>query len=190
MDAFDFLNRFFTWFGDLVPEWNLLHPTDGGVKFKPGGKIELLVPGEIYWYWPATTDIATIKTKRQTLTFGQRLTTADGVSIQIDTVIAFTIYDVILALVETKDFEDTVGEIAQKLTIRPIMSRKFDTIRSDMGETNEMRNEITKGAKKLLYGYGLDVLDGYVANLTRTTVFSHDGNAEFSGNNNEDEEDG
>ena len=188
MDAFDFLNRFFTWFGDLVPEWNLLQPTEGGVKFRPGKKVELLAPGEIYWWWPATTDIATIKTKRQTLTFGQRLTTKDDISVQLDTVIAFTIYDVVMALVETKDFEDTVGEIAQKLTIRPIMSRTFEEIREDMGESNNMRNEITKGAKKLLTEYGLDVLDGYVCNLTKTTVFSHDGVPAFAGHDEESED--
>jgi len=188
MDAFDFLNRFFTWWGDLVPEWNLLPPTHGGLKFKPGGRIELLKPGCIYWWWPASTDIVTINVKRQTLTFGQRLTTKDDVSIQIDTVIAFTIYDVVLALVETKDFEDTVGEIAQKLTVRPIMSRSFAEIRKDMGESNDMRNEITKGAKKLLTEYGLDVLDAYVCNMTKTRVFSHDGDPGFAGADEEEDD--
>ena len=188
MDAFDFLNRFFTWWGDLVPEWNLLPPTHGGLKFKPGGVIEPLKSGCIYWWWPATTDIATINIKRQTLTFGQRLTTKDDISVQINTVIAFTIDDVHLALVETRDFEDTVGEIAQKLTVRPIMSRTFDEIRKDMGESNEMRNEITKGAKKLLAGYGLEVLDGYVCDLTKTTVFSHDGDPMFAGADEEEDD--
>jgi len=188
VDAFDFLNRFFTWFGDLVPEWNLLPPTHGGLKFKPKGMIEKLVPGHIYWWWPASTDIVTINVMRQTLTFGQRLTTKDDVSIQIDTVIAFTIYDVILALVKTKDFEDTVGEVAQKLTVRPIMSRTFSELRQDMGESNEMRNEITRGAKKLLDSYGVEVLDGYVCNMTRTKVFSHDNDPGFAGHEEEEDE--
>lgn len=188
MEAFKFLNDIFQWFGQWVPKWDLLLPSEGGIKFKPEGEIIILKPGEIYWWWPVTSKISTIDTKRQTLTFGQRLTTKDDVAVQFDTVIVFTVWGVREALVDTKDFEDTVGEVAQKLTIRPIMSREFSEIRSDMGDSNEMRNEITRGAIKLLKQYGLDVLDGYVANFTRTTVFSHDGVAVFSGSTVEEEE--
>ena len=148
----------------------------------------MLTPGEIYWYWPVTSNVVTIDTRRQTLTFGQRLTTKDDFSVQLDTVIVFTIYDVKKALVETKDFEDTIGEVAQKLTIRPIMSREFKETCKDMGESNEMRNEITRGARALLRDYGINVLDGYVANFTKTTVFSHDGDPVFVGHEHEEEE--
>ena len=163
-------------------------PSEGGVKFRPGGEIIVLKPGEIYWWWPVKSEVSTIDTKRQTLTFGQRLTTKDDVSVQLDTVIVFTIWGVREALVDTKDFEDTVGEVAQKLTIHPIMSRDFAEIREDMGGSNKMRNEITRGAVKLLKKYGLEVLDGYVANFTRTTVFSHDGDPVFTGHSGEDGE--
>ena len=150
--------------------------------------IEELGPGEIYWWWPVTTNVATINTKRQTLTFGQRMTTKDDVSVQLNTVIVFTIDDVLKALVQTKDFEDTVGEVAQKLTIQPIMSRSFSEIREDMGESNEMRNEISRGARSLLKDYGLNVIDGYVSDFTETTVFSHDGEEHFVGHEEEEDE--
>ncbi len=188
MEAFNFLNDIFQWFGQWFPRWDLLLPTEGGIKFRPGGEIILLEPGEIYWYWPVTSNVTTIETNRQTLTFGQRLTTKDDVSVQLDTVIVFTIFDSELAIVGVNDFEDTVGEIAQKLTIRPIMSREFSEIRADMGDTNEMRNEITRGAKRMLREFGMDVEDGYVCNFTKTTVFSHDGDAGFSGFSEEDDE--
>ena len=68
------------------------------------------------------------------------------------------------------------------------MSRTFAEIRADMGESNDIRNEITKGAKKLLTEYGLDVLDGYACNMTKTTVFSHDNDPGFAGHE-EDEAD-
>ena len=172
---FDWLNDIAEWVGDLVPRWDLLEPTEGAVKFKPGHKIEVLRPGYIYWWWPVTTQVYTIETKRQTLTFGQRLTTDDEKSVQLNTVIVFTIDDVTKPIVETKDFEDTVGEVAQKLTVKPIMSRTFRKICEDMADTNEMRNEITRGAKRLLSPYGVNVLDGYVSDFTKTKVFSHDG---------------
>lgn len=172
---FDWINDIMSWVGDLIPDWDLLQPNEGGVKFKPGGVIELLKPGYIYWHWPVTTKVETIDTKRQTLTFGQRLTTKDHRAVQCNTVIVFTINDVLKALVETVDFEDTVGEVAQKLTVKPVMSREFDQILTDMADSNEMRNEVTRAARSLLSDYGVNVLDGYVCDFTETRVFSHEG---------------
>ena len=188
MEAFSFLNDVAQWFGQWMPKWALLQVDEGGVKYLPGKEIIVLEPGEIYWYWPVTSNVVTIDTRRQTLTFGQRLTTKDDISVQLNTVIVFTIWDVKKALVDTKDFEDTVGEVAQKLTIRPIMSRTFTETRADMGESNDMRNEITRGARGLLRDYGIDVMDGYVSDFTKTTVFSHDGDQMFSGHEHGTEE--
>jgi len=171
----DWINDVAEWFGSLIPEWDLLQSNEAGVKFLPGGKVKVIEPG-IYWFWPVTTNIETIDTKRQTLTFGQRLTTKDGVTVQCNTVIVFTINDVRKALVDTYDFEDTIGEAAQKLTVKPIMSRTFEQICADMADSNDMRNEVTRAARTLLSDYGVEVLDGYVCDFTETRVFSHEGN--------------
>jgi regulator of protease activity HflC (stomatin/prohibitin superfamily) len=187
VQAFDFINDAARWFSKFVPKWELLEPTEGAVKFRPGGRIDELPPGHIYWWWPITTQVVTIETKRQTLTFGQRLTTKDDESVQINTVIVFTIDDVVKALVETKDFEDTVGEAAQKLTVKPIMSRTFKEIREDMSESNEMRNEVSRGARSLLSDYGVAVIDGYISDFTKTEVFSHDGDGVVFGHGDEEE---
>jgi len=188
MQAFNFINDIAQWFADLLPQWELLEPTMGGVKFKPGAKIEKLKPGHIYWYWPVTTKVETIPIKRRTLTFGQRLTTRDGVSVQCNTVIVFTVTDVIKAIVETTDFDDTIVEIAQKVTVKPIMSRKFDKIIEDMASSNEMRNEVTSSSRTNLRDYGVTVLDGYVCDFTKTRVISIDGDGVLF--NHEEEEDG
>jgi len=171
----DWINDVAEWIGDLIPEWDLLEPTDGGVKFKPGGKIVVLKPGHIYWYWPATTKVVTLPIKRQTLSFNQRLTTKDDASVSINTVIVYTVNDVQKALVETNDFEDTIEEVAQKLTVQPVESRTFDEIRADMADSNEMRNELTRRARSLLSDYGVEVLDAYMSDFTETRVLSHDG---------------
>lgn len=188
MEAFSFLNDVAQWFGQWMPKWALLQPDEGGIKYKPEGEIVLLTPGEIYWYWPVTSNVVTIDTRRQALAFGQRLTTKDGYAVQLNTVIVFTIWDVKKALVDTKDFEQTISEVAQKLTIRPIMSRTFGETCEDMGQSNEMRNEITRGARTLLQDYGIEVKDGYVSDFTKTTVFSHDGESVFAGHAHTEEE--
>jgi len=181
----DWINDVAYWVGDLIPQWDLLQIDEGGVKYLPGGKVRVLKPG-IYWWWPVTTNVVTIDIKRQTLTFGQRLTTKDEVAVQCNTVIVFTINDVEKALVDTFDFEDTVGEVAQKLTIRPIMSRTFEQICTDMADSNEMRNEVTRAARSLLSDYGVEVLDGYVCDFTETKVFSHEGEGLAIGDHEED----
>lgn len=182
----DWLNDLALWVGDLFPRWELLPPTHGGVKFKPGGKVKVLKPG-IYWWWPVTTEVQEIEIKRQTITVSQRLTTKDECTVLVVAVIVFTIDDVIKALVETRDFEDTVEEVSQKLVIKPIMGRTFEQIMKDMSESNEMRNEVTRGARSLLSEYGVAVIDAYVSDFAVTTVFSHDGEGMAIGGFEEDD---
>lgn len=171
----DWINDVAGWIGDLIPDWSLLDPTEGGVKFSFGGRIKVLKPGHIYWYWPAISKVVTMPIKRDTISFNQRLTTADEVTITINTVIVYEIEDVIKALVETNDFEDTIEEVSQKLTIQPVMSRTYEAIRTDMADSNEMRNELTRAARSLLSSYGVRVLDTYVSDFTETKVLSHEG---------------
>ncbi len=172
---FEWINDIAAWVGNLIPEWDLLLPTEGGIKFKPGGKVVLLKPGYIYWWWPAISSIITLDIKRQTLSFNQRLTTIDQVEVSLNTVIVFIVDDVTKALVETRDFEDTIVEMAQKAVVQPIMSRTFKEIIRDMAESNNMRNELTRGARTVLSPYGVKVLDGYVSDFTKTKVITHDG---------------
>jgi len=170
----DWINDVAAWIGDLIPQWDLLQINEAGVKYLPGGRVKVIKPG-IYWYWPVTTNVETMDTKRQTLTFGQRLTTHDFYTVQVNTVIVYVIDDVQKALVDTYDFEDTIGEAAQKLTVKPIMSRTFEEICDDMSKSNNMRNEVTSAARSLLSDYGVKVIDGYVCDFTETRVFSHEG---------------
>lgn len=171
----DWLNDIAEWIGNLIPDWDLLEPTHGGVKFSYGGRVTELRPGYIYWYWPAISKVVTMPIKRQTLSFTQRLTSKDGVTLSATAVIVYDIDDVIKALVETNDFEDTIEEVSQKLTIKPLMSRQFDDTCADMAESNDMRNELTRAARTLLGSYGVRVLDSYVSDFTETKVLYHEG---------------
>lgn len=175
MQAFDWVNDIVLWIGQFIPQWDLLNPTEGGVKFKPGGVIELLAPGEIYWWFPVTTNVYTIETKRQTLLISQRLTTTDDKSVLFEATIVYEIDDVIKAIVDTRDHEDTISEIGEKVSVRPVMGRSFEEIRKAIGESNELNNQIKSGARTELRDFGVKVLDGYVRTFVETKVFSHDG---------------
>lgn len=171
----DWINDVAEWIGDLIPEWDLLEPTDAGVKFSWGGKVKILTPGRIYWFWPAISVVYTMNVKRQTISFTQRLTTKDEETVLIETVIVYIVDDVLKAMVETKDFDDTIEEVAQKLTVQSVMSRTFEQICHDLADSNEMRNELTRKARSLLSDYGVGVLDAYVSSFAETKVLSHEG---------------
>ena len=190
MQAFDFINDIVRWFGQFVPRWDLCDPTEGGVKFSGVGKnrIKVLVPGSIYWWWPIVTNVYTIETKRQTMTVTQRLTTKDDITVMVTTVIVFTISDVVKALVDTRDFEDTIMEIGEKLIVKPVMSREFNQIQKDLAESNELNNELKRNARTILSDYGVAVEDGYVSNFAETDLISHDGDGFAFGLSQEDEE--
>ena len=175
MQAFDFINDIMRWFERFVPHWALLDPTEGGVKFTHKEEPVLLVPGEIYWWWPVVSNVYTIETKRQTMTITQRLTTKDEITVMVTTVIVYIISDVLKALVETRDFEDTIGEIGEKLVVKPITSREFSDILLRMSESNDLNNEVKRNARATLSELGVEVVDGYVSNFAQTEVFRHDG---------------
>lgn len=191
MQAFDWIGHLAGWFERFFPHWALCDPTEGGVKFSGVGKtrIKLLVPGEIYWWWPVVTNVYTIETKRQTMTITQRLTTKDEVTVMVTTVIVYVIDDVLKALVETRDHEDTISEIGEKLVVKPITSRTFsETLIRMSGSNNDLNNEVKRIARSTLSEFGVGVLDGYVSNFAQTQVFSHDGEGLVVSNASEEEE--
>jgi len=177
MEAFNWINDLARWVGRFFPRWALCDPTEGGVKFSGVGKnrIKILVPGKIYWWWPAITNVYLIDTKRQTMTITQRLTTKDEYTVMVTTVIVYTIDDVIKAIVETRDHEDTIKEVGEKLVVKPVTSRDFSDTLKRLSDSNDLNNEVKRIARSTLGEFGVNVLDGYVSNFAVTEVFSHDG---------------
>ena len=169
-----FLNDFFTWAVTYFPNLELMQANYGGVRFLPGGKVKEIKPG-LYVYWPLTTAVQEIQVKRQSIEVQQELTTKDGITVMVKTVIVFTVEDVMKALVETADFDDTTEEMGQKGTVAAIMSRDFDQILVDMVESNDVRNEVTRGARSALLPFGVKVEDAFISSFGRTKIFSHAG---------------
>ena len=187
MQAFDFINDIMRWFERFVPHWALLDPTEGGVKFTQSKAPVLLVPGKIYWWWPVVSNVYTIDIKRQTMTITQRLTTKDEFTVMVTIVIVFTIDDVLKALVDTRDFEDTISEVGEKLVVKPITSRDFSDTLLRLSDSNELNNEVKRIARSTLGEFGVNVVDGYVSNFAATQVFSHDGDGVVFGGSEEEE---
>ncbi len=175
MSAFDWIGNFMDRILQFIPEWDLLEPTQGGVRFRPGGKVDVLTPGKMYWWWPVCMKVTVMDTKRQTITLSLRLTTKCGESVLIEVVIAYTIGDVELAIVQTRDFDDTIDEIGMKIVVKPVMSRRFEEVITDLADSNKMNNEIKSAARSVLRDYGIEVVDGFVVTFVKTKVYCHDG---------------
>ena len=169
-----FLNDFFTWLVTYFPNLELMQANYGGVRFLPGGKVKEIKSG-LYVYWPLTTAVQEIQIKRQSIEVQQELTTKDGVTVMVKTVIVFTVFDVMLALVETADFDDTTEEMGQKGTVHAVMSREFNQILVDMVESNDIRNEVAQGARTALRPFGVKVEDAFISSFGETKIFSHAG---------------
>lgn len=169
---FEWLNTIFEWFWDFKPRLELLPPTHGGVKFKPGGKIKELKPGHLYWWWPVTTDVTTIGTKRQSIEVQQELTTKDEISVMVKTVIVFTIDDVIKALVDTDDIDDTTDEMGKKGTVAAVTSRDFGELVTLTAQHTDLRNEVTAGARSALHPFGVKVKDAFISSFGETRIYS------------------
>ena len=173
-----FLNDFFTWAVTYFPNLDLMQANFGGVRFLPGGKVKEIKPG-LYIYWPLTTAVQEIQVKRQSIEVQQELTTKDGHTVMVKTVIVFSVDDVMKALVETVDFDDTTEEMGQKGTVAAIMSRDFDQIIVDMVASNDIRNEVAQGARSALRPFGVKVEDAFISSFGKTKIFSHAGEGAF-----------
>jgi len=182
-----FLNDFFSWAVTYLPNLELMQVNYGGVKFLPGGKVKVIEPG-LYVYWPLTTNVKEIPIRRQSIEVQQELTTKDQITVMVKTVIVFQVDDVTKALVQTFDFDDTTEEMGQKGTVGAVMSRNFEQVLTDMTEGNDIRNEVTQGARSALRPFGVKVEDAFISSFAETQVFSHagDGSGTVFGGDEED----
>lgn len=180
--GFEWLNKFMSELGAWIPRIGLMKVTHRGVKHSRGGTVKPIQPG-LYMWWPLISEIDELAVMRQTLTFRQRLTTLDACTVLVESVIIYTIDDIEKACVQTWDCEDTIGEAAQRSTIKSVMSRTFDQIKEDLAGTHRIPDEITEVCRGQLSQFGVHVEEAFISNFCETHVFSHDGEPVFAGVN-------
>lgn len=178
--GFEWLNKLMTELGAWIPRIGLMKVTHRGVKHSRGGSVTPIQPG-LYMWWPLISQVDELPVKRQTLSFRQRLTTQDSSTVFVETVIIYTLDDIEKACIETWDYEDTVGEAAQRSTIKSVMSRTFDQIKEDLAGIHRIPDEITEACSGQLSQYGVHVEEAFISNFCKTKVFCHDGESVFAG---------
>lgn len=167
--AFAWVHQIWEFIVSLIPHVGLLRATHGGVKFKRGGRAVPLTPG-LFWYLPLTTDVVTVPVKRQTVSLEpQTLTTIDDYTVVVAATVVYEINDVLKALVDTYDLDDTVGDVAQRGVLQVVGSREFNDLRDHL--TDEVPKELKAACRKDLRQFGVLVKDAFLAECAVVTAY-------------------
>lgn len=86
MSGLAWLNELMLWLGKWFPRPLLIKAGHVGVWFSLGGAVKTLEPG-LYVYWPITTDVTVVSTRRRTFEIASQLCDLEAVSLTV----AFTI---------------------------------------------------------------------------------------------------
>ena len=171
----------FTWIGDflrwvvhLLPfHMGICTATEGGVKFVHGHRVREIVPGR-YWHWPLFTRTTLIAVKRQPLEIaGMSETTADDQTIHVEPIVIYEVADVVRAIVETHDYDQTAAEVAKAAVVAVVTTRTKDELRVAM--VDEIPRELTKRIRAALKPYGLHVIEARLSEMASERVYRHVG---------------
>ncbi len=171
--ALGWIGEFVGWLVSWVPHLGICRATHGGVKFSRGKIVKEITPG-LFWWWPITTETELTPTAQQTLNLqAQKLTTKDGKTVLIDVVVIFRVEDVIKALVETIDYEDTAADVALEAVTEIVIGLTFDELHEQL--CGKVGTQITLRCRSYLKEFGIHVKKCRISDFATTMVYSVDG---------------
>jgi regulator of protease activity HflC (stomatin/prohibitin superfamily) len=152
----DQLSQFLQTFISFIPHLDLLKSTHGGVKFKRGGKTVQIKPG-LYWWWPATTEIAEIPIVKQAINLtDQVIPTNNGKPLSVSGVIVYTIFDALAALSKNHDVDETIAEVARAAIMEVMAGQKVTELKNALSD-GTLSKELTSMCKRRLREFGVAV---------------------------------
>jgi regulator of protease activity HflC (stomatin/prohibitin superfamily) len=166
MGAFDWLSQFIETLSKLFPRLKHILATEEAVCFKRG-TARKLGPG-MHWYWPVWSTISEYPVKRQSLNLHpQTLMTKDAETVVAAVTVVYQISDILKALVDTFDLNDTIGDMAQWGVKRIITSMSFDEIRD---EKTTVDRRLTFAIRSALHPFGIQVIRSFLFDFSTATV--------------------
>ncbi len=151
---------------DFIPRMSIMPATHLGVKYKYGKNVSEIKPG-MYFYWPLVTDVYNLAVKRQTVNVPtQTIYAACGQSISAGCVVVFEITDIIKALYETWEIDETITDEAEALLAQVIV--KIESIDTDITELNK---DLTREMRKRLSQYGVTVKRANIRDFAPSKVY-------------------
>ncbi len=161
-----------TWVINLIPQPLIVRKTHKGVRFVWGKNVKKIEPG-FYFYWPFTTEIELYPVVRQTSRLPtQCLMDAEDHPVVVGAVLVYEIDDIIKALSEVMDIDETIEDISLA-TIKGFIVDK--SLKGLSKRYMEIDKELTKSLRIKLKPYGVKVLNVYLSDCSGTKVIKHYG---------------
>lgn len=167
--AFGWISDFVFWIASLIPRWHFTRATHEGVAYIFGHKVKKWGPGP-HFYWPLVTEIDEIPVVRQTMDLPeQTLTTKDGETVLASAVITYRVADVVVALSQQWDYEDTVMDLSQVALRDYICERDFDEIALKRRQSGK---QMGTQANDDLKDWGVEVINMRLQEFAKTKAIS------------------
>lgn len=165
---FDRLVDFIIQFLDLFRFFTVVPCYAGGVMLRLGKFNRMLLPG-FHWKWPFRIEEAlSTNVVPETMPVGpQSLTTKDGTSVVISTVVTFSIVDVKTFLLGIEGAGQVIEDATYGIVAQFVMSHGWEELREGL----DMANELTKAVRRHAKKYGVDVLTVQIADFTRSRSY-------------------
>ncbi len=150
----------------LVPRMGIMPATHRGVRYRHGSKVMEIKPG-LYVYWPLVTTIEDHGVKRQTVKVPtQTIYASCGLSISAGCVIVFEITDILKALYETWEIDETIADEAEAL-----LAQVISEIKSIDTNIIELNKTLTKEMRLRLKQYGVSVKRANIRDYAPSKVY-------------------
>lgn len=171
--ALGWIGEFVGWLVAWLPHLGICRATHGGVKFVRGKHVKRIRPG-LYWWWPITTEVETTPTARQTIDIAaQKLVTKDDKVVLIDLVVVYVVEDVVKALVDTTDYEETAADVAREAATEIVGANDYQRLKTEI--STAVGTELTRRCRTALRPFGLYVEKVRAGDFVPTRVLSLDG---------------
>ena len=167
MSALSWIGSIIEWFGMFIPRIIHIKAYEEGVMYTRSSYKK--IPPGIHIYLPLWSNYHTYPVKRNTLDLpAQILLTSDNKSVFIEVAVVYSIDDIVKALVETFDLEDTIRDVAQGCVKNIIISSSLKEITEEQKKGDD---KITTELQVELQSYGIKVKKGFITNISNVKVF-------------------
>jgi regulator of protease activity HflC (stomatin/prohibitin superfamily) len=170
--AFAFIGDLVQWFGRLIPRILIIKATHAGVAFVRGSNVVKLDTG-LHIYWPFWTDVETYPVARQTLNLPmQTLITSEKDEIIVGGIVVYEINDIVKALGQTWDLDDTIRDISMACIKTVIVTHKVDDI---LANYKQIDVHLVEELQESLSQFGITVINAYLSDFSTCIVIRNVG---------------
>lgn len=191
-EAFAWIGYIVEWIGRFFPRWQILNPTEGGVKFvgymlpvrfraywgrvlRTGHydgpmRMEVLGAG-IHWFWPATTEFQFYPVVRQADNLpAQTIVTMDGRNIAVGGMMVYEVTDLGKLISTTHSAVKLIQDVSLTAIHDVCCDMTWENLVTEQRK-GTLNTKLRRAAHKQLEEYGINVIKCMLTDLAPTRVY-------------------